>query len=134
MKQKDESVVSELTATNAGIAEDMSIKLNLEEGLCGEAFKSRQILVEPFAQSSSIISKQESDAQLLGVTVHNLIAAPIFGPDERSIGVFELYNCDKSLLANLPRCISVLGKFAKYISLLFYTNMLLKVPCTNHPY
>ena len=58
--------------------------------------------------------------------VHSVIAVPIFDEMGDSVGVFECLNCDKSAFVNTATK-PLLAKFAKYVSLLFYTNGLLKV-------
>ena len=90
------------------------------------AFRSKDIVFEPFAQSSSTVSKQEVDAATIGTTVQSIIAVPLFDATGESIGVFEILNCEKGHFSS-PSTKTILVKFAKYVSLLFYTNELLKV-------
>ena len=95
-------------------------------GCAGLAFKTKEPIFEPCAQSSQLVSKQEIDPNIIGITVNTIIAAPIFDELGNSMGVFEVINCDKSNFTS-HSIQSTIKKFSKYVSLLFYTNILLKV-------
>ena len=120
---EDSVVLSEVSSTGPGT---IPFELDIKNGCAGQAFANKEIVFEPFAQSSSNANKQETDPETMGTTVHSIIAVPIFDESGDSIGVFEIINCDKSFFT-APSTKQLLGKFAKYVSLLFYTNGLLKV-------
>ncbi len=100
--------------------------LDVKSGCAGLAFSSKEVVFEPFAQSSQNINKQEIDPEAVGTTVHSIIAVPIFDELGNSNGVFEILNSDKANFSS-SSIKPLLYKFAKYVSLLFYTNTLLKV-------
>jgi hypothetical protein len=125
--QKDIIVLSEVSAAGSKATH---VELDIHSGCAGLSFRSKDIVFEPFAQSSSSVSPQEVNPEIVGTIVHNIIAVPMFDSTGESIGVFELLNCDKAHFSS-STAKSILGKFAKYVSLLFYTNDLLKVNTLN---
>lgn len=98
----------------------------MNSGIAGIAFSSKDMVFEPNAQSSSNASQEEISKEFIGITVQNIIAVPLFNSVGESIGVYEILNSDPSFFQS-PNLRPMLMKFAKYISLLFYTNELLKV-------
>ena len=125
-KDQDTIVLSEVSTTGLSGAR---VELDIKSGCAGLSFSSKDIVFEPFAQSSSSVSPQEVNPETIGTIVHSIIAVPMFDVTGESIGVFELLNCDKAHFSS-PTTKGLLIKFAKYVSLLFYTNELLKV---RHP-
>lgn len=123
--QEDTILLSEVSSV--GIASNtIPTEIDINTGCAGLAFRNKELVFEPFAQSSQTLSKQETDPAIVGTTVQNVIAVPIFDEGGNSIGVFECINCEKSLFTG-GTVKPLLVKFAKYVSLLFYTNGLLKV-------
>lgn len=120
----DKTVVSEINNLGVTAKEGLS-DFNINEGCAGLAFKSKEPIFEPFAQSSMTLSRQELDPEIFGTVVQNLIAIPIFDEDGESIGIFEALNCEKSIFSAGIK--PLLVKVSKFVSLLFYTNTLLKV-------
>ncbi len=124
---EDTIVLSELSGAGAATT-NVPRELDLKSGCAGLAFSTKEVVFEPFAQSSQTINKREIDPALVGTTVHSIIAVPIFDELGNSIGVFEIVNSDKENFVS-PSVKPLLAKFAKYVSLLFYTNDLLKASC-----
>eukprot|EP00826_Nyctotherus_ovalis_P053544 TRINITY_DN6979_c0_g2_i2.p1 TRINITY_DN6979_c0_g2~~TRINITY_DN6979_c0_g2_i2.p1 ORF type:complete len:138 (+),score=20.30 TRINITY_DN6979_c0_g2_i2:959-1372(+) len=128
MKSPDSSIsISEITAQGA-----KGIRLckppadfNFNSGCAGIAFSSKEPVFEPFAQSSNKLSAQEVDKKIVKTVVQNMIAVPIFDENNNSTGVFEAINSDKAIFTDNKK--PLLARFAKYISLLYYTNSLLTV-------
>jgi len=118
-------LLSEVTNDTAPMKSEPT-NFDITRGCAGLAFKSKEPIFEPFAQSSEVVCKEELDSKIVGTIVENLIAVPVFNEVGSSIGVFEIINSQKSVFTNTNTKL-LLSKFAKYFSLLFYTNNLLKV-------
>jgi len=102
------------------------INFNINKGCAGLAFRSKEPVFEPFAQSSELLSPEELDPSLTGTIVQTIIALPLFDEAGNSNGVIEILNSDQSVFTSTTTK-AILQRFSKYISLLFYTNELLKV-------
>ena len=128
---EDTIVLSEVSSNGIVTSNTSQIpfEMDVKTGCAGLSFLSKEIVFEPFAQSSSNVSKQEMNPEFIGTIVHSIIAVPIFDESGNSVGVFEIINCEKQHFSS-PTTKTLLSKFAKYISLLFYTNNLLKVKST----
>ncbi len=131
--EKDSTIVlSEVSTPNPQLDRTLrppaqtQLKLDVQCGCAGLAFNRKEIIFEPFAQSSSIVSKEELNPETVGLAVRNLIAIPVFDEHGNSIGVCEALNCDAGLYS-VSGTKPLLTKLAKYISLLLYTNGLLIV-------
>jgi len=104
-------------------------EFDLTSGCAGVALSTKQPILEPFAQSSTLTTKQEIN--VTNIIVSNVIAVPIFDEHKNSIGVFEAFNSIKSAFTtNTTK--ELLMKFSRCISLLLYTNGLLKVMYNNY--
>ena len=122
--------VSELS--NSGIMTSKEkVNFNINSGCAGLAFSSKEPVFEPFAQSSQVVSKEELDFNITGTVVQTIIAIPLFNETGNTVGVAEIINCDKTIFS-ASNTKNNLKKFSKYISLLFYTNGLLKVITMNN--
>jgi len=125
MKSADNSIsISEITSKGVKLSKS-STDFNFNTGCAGIAFKTKEPVFEPFAQSSNRLSKHEIDEEVLRIVVQNIIAVPIFDEEENSIGVFEVVNSDRTAFSEDKK--PLLLRFAKYISLIYYTNTLLMV-------
>lgn len=120
-------LVSQVTNETSQMKSE-STNFDITTGCAGLAFKTKEPIFEPFAQSSEIVHKEELNPAIIGTIVQNLIAVPIFNEMGESIGVFEVINSQKSVFSTGSIKL-LLMKFAKYFSLLLYTNGLLKVLC-----
>ena len=130
MKSMTDNSISVSEINSTGIeCKGIHNKFRLNSGCAGLAFKTKETIFEAFAQSSSRVDKYEIDPSVLGITVKNIIAAPIFNEEKNSIGVFEALNNDNSVFTTSTK--SLLDRFSKFISLLFYTNNLLMVIFVN---
>ena len=111
----DDNFLSEVTSNRM---KKVTQNINLNTGYSGTAFTTKKLVFEP--------NCKDKEYQNYPMPVSNVIAVPIFDSQNNSIGVFEIINSDNSVFT-LPWITPLLNKFAKYISLVFYTNSLLKV-------
>jgi hypothetical protein len=121
---KDSIAISEITSKGVKLSKS-NTEFNFNTGCAGIAFKTKEPVFEPFAQSSNKLSQHEIDTKVLRTVVQNIIAVPIFDEEENSIGVFEAINSDRTIFSETKK--PLLLRFAKYISLIYYTNTLLMV-------
>jgi hypothetical protein len=123
---EDNTVLLSQVTNDTAPMKSEATNFDITTGCAGLAFKSKEPVFEPFAQSSEVVCKEELDPKVVGTAVQNLIAVPVFNEVGDSIGVFEIINSQKAAFTNTSTRL-LLSKFAKYFSLLFYTNNLLKV-------
>ena len=95
----------------------------MNSGCAGISYSTKEPVMEPSVDTSKMVSNEELHAM---DNVKNLIAVPIINEDGNSIGIFELFNCEQSFFES-PNTKSLLMRFSKFVSLLFYTNGLLQV-------
>lgn len=126
IKQSDSEEVLLSEITSSGVLTDMVKDFDITSGCAGIAFRTKEPVLEPFVQSSKVFTKQEISAYSNSLIIDNAVAVPVFSEDANCIGVFEAFNCAKSVFT-IGSTRSLLMKFSRFISLLLYTNSLLKV-------
>lgn len=123
---EDSTVLLSQVTNDAAPMKSERSNFDIATGCAGLAFKTKQPVFEPFAQSSEVLRREELDPAIVGTVVQNLIAVPVFDERGNSTGVFEVINSKKEIFTTASTR-SLLLKFAKYFSLILYTNQLLKV-------
>ena len=111
------TLVSEITSL--GIKK-ITGKFDIRTGCAGLAFKTKKPILEADIQNHKELSKEYPN------TVRNTIALPIYNDQDNAIGALEIINSEKSTFTSKNVNV-LLEKFGKYVSLLFYTNNLLRV-------
>jgi len=106
--------VSEITSNGV---QNVSSEFNINAGCAGIAFRTKKPIFE---------SNIKEDAKCYPDNIYNAIAAPIFSEDGSAIGVLEILNSEESAFTS-ETTKTLLMKYAKYVSLIFYSNDLLKV-------
>ena len=110
------NLVSEITSTGM---HKVKRKFDINNGCIGSAYKTKQIVIE------EKINNANPNYKNYPKSIRNSIAVPIFNEQKNIIGVFEILNSQKSAFDSSTN--TLLAKFSKYISLLFYTNGLFRV-------
>ena len=105
---------------------NLALKSDLSTSCAGLAFNIKAPVFEQNIENSKILNKEEIDRRIPNIKIKNIIVVPLFDENNNSIGVFEALNCVESAF-NDSKMKDHLTKYAKYISLLFYTSNLLRV-------
>jgi putative methionine-R-sulfoxide reductase with GAF domain len=113
--------VSEITGDGM---QNVSTEFNINAGCAGIAFRTKKPVFE-----SNI--KEDAKFKEYPDSIYNAIAAPIFNEKGDSIGVLEILNSEENAFSS-ETTKTLLVKYAKYVSLIFYSNDLLKVRVNTH--
>ena len=125
ISNKNEVLLSEITSSGISTTNIIN-NFDINAGCAGMAFKDKEIVFEPFAQSSEFLTRQELTTGNDSIIINNIVAVPIINEFGNSIGVFEAFNSRKSIFTDNTSKLLLL-RFSRYISLLMYTNGLLRV-------
>ena len=110
----DTFLISEITQSEM---RNVTNSFDITRGCIGTVFKTKEPVFEP---------SLKGDKKDYPENTRNSIAFPIFDEENNSSGVLQIINTEEVTFTSIEKK-SLLPRFAKYISLLFYTSGLLKV-------